>query len=122
MELRRVNFDIDSRRLQQFHNSDLMETIETGKLIFVMFWSNTNTVSVHSFELWSRVSEKLSENIDSSSFILGSVACHEESEVCKAFGVDIKHSTSISVYKNSKLFASLIYVGDEEFYLNWINM
>lgn len=118
-----MDFNLKPRSLKQFHGPDLMEQIDSGELIFVIFWSNTNIVSSHAFELWSRLSVRTKDLAEvKKPFVLGSVACHEEKDVCTAFGIDSKHPNSIFAYKNTNLFASLIYIGDEEYYLNWIKM
>ncbi|KAH7731187.1 Protein R05D3.9 [Aphelenchoides avenae] len=113
------NFEVQHRALIEFRGPALAEAIETGKVVFVMFWTNVNVVSTHAFELWSKASE-LVKGLDAGAF--GAVPCHEEQEVCKAFGISHQDHRTVYVYKDGKKYATQVGLRDEYFYAEWAEM
>uniref|UniRef100_A0A915DEA3 Thioredoxin domain-containing protein n=1 Tax=Ditylenchus dipsaci TaxID=166011 RepID=A0A915DEA3_9BILA len=131
LELRRHDFNYKPADLQQFQGGELAEAIDSGRLVFVLFWSNVASVSSHTFELWSRVASlwgresgisKKAQEVDQEEPLLGSVACHEQTDLCTLFAISHQNQHTLYAYKNEKLVATQLSIGDEIFYLNWMRM
>lgn len=119
LELRRPSTDTNHRLLRDFRGPELTEAIESGNLVFAMFWTNVNSVSTHAFELWSKASELL-KNLDGA--VVGAVPCHEEPDVCKAFGISHQDHRTVYAYKDAKKYATQVGMRDEHFYVEWAKM
>lgn len=86
-----------------------MKEIESGKTVFVMFWSNVNSVSIHAFNLFAEASEISQEEFDGDpNLVFGAVACHEDVDVCNAFGISHPEQHKIFAYASGKRNASQV--------------
>ncbi|KAL3086442.1 hypothetical protein niasHT_033092 [Heterodera trifolii] len=135
---RRVDFANPSRNprgLIAFSGSELVEMVDEKNVraVFVLFWHEAIPLSVHSLELWSRASElwRQTQRNDegtadaAAAVVLGSVACHEEDELCRAFAVAhpaIRQQQQLFAFRNGQRLAQQIGIGDEHFLVEWIRM
>ncbi|ULU00509.1 hypothetical protein L3Y34_001165 [Caenorhabditis briggsae] len=74
-------------------------------------------VSLHTFNLWSRVGDKTKVDDDT---LLAHVPCHESSEFCQGLNAEDYHT--VVSYKNGQNTGKTENIGDEEFYENWIEL
>ncbi|KAI6241740.1 hypothetical protein M3Y99_00336800 [Aphelenchoides fujianensis] len=111
--------------LKVFRAGELHELIDLNEKrpVFALFWTNVNAVSVHVFLLWRRVVARVQkdEKIRSAA-VFGSVPCHQQVDLCTAFGIFHQDHRTVFAYRGSRKFASQYAIGDEEFYDNWIRM
>ncbi|KAI1698694.1 hypothetical protein DdX_17771 [Ditylenchus destructor] len=126
LELRRHDFDTQSvQSLKQFRGGELLEAIDSGKMVLVLFWTNAQSVSSHAFELWARVADAWRQKYEARNdpeLILGSVACQDQTDVCTAFAISHQNQHTIYAYNDGKLIASQVYMGEESFYLQWLDI
>uniref|UniRef100_A0A914D606 Uncharacterized protein n=1 Tax=Acrobeloides nanus TaxID=290746 RepID=A0A914D606_9BILA len=119
LDLRLPNLETSLGKLQEFTETKLSEVLDSGKLVFVIFWSNVNSVSMHAFHLWAKASEMIDVDDD---VILGFVSCHLQTDVCTAFGISHQDHHTIFAYRNRKKITTQVNLRDEEFYVEWIKM
>uniref|UniRef100_A0A183BHM0 Membrane-associated protein n=1 Tax=Globodera pallida TaxID=36090 RepID=A0A183BHM0_GLOPA len=128
---RRVDFDAVSnpRGLIAFRGAELTEMVdaENVRAVFVLFWHEAISLSVHALELWSRASElwRQTESNAAAAVVLGSVACHEEDELCRAFAVThtaTQHQQQLFAFRNGQRMAQQLGIGDERFLVEWVRM
>ncbi|KAI6214676.1 hypothetical protein M3Y94_00297000 [Aphelenchoides besseyi] len=111
--------------LKVFRVGELHELIDMNEKrpVFTLFWTHVNSVSVHVYSLWRRVVERLQNDEEiRKSAIFGHVPCHEEIDLCTAFGISHQDYRTVFAYRGSRKFASQYAIGDEEFYANWVRM
>lgn len=121
------------------------------RAVFVLFWHTASPLSLHARELWARAGELwhrqkqasdgkfiltlkvcwfrilfickfFAISVSASVVVLGSVACHEEPDVCRAFA--ISHSApmrqqQLYAFRAGKRVAHQIGVGDPHFLVQW---
>ncbi|KAI1700049.1 hypothetical protein Ddc_18290 [Ditylenchus destructor] len=118
-------FAISHQNLHTIDSGELLEAIDSGKMVLVLFWTNAQSVSSHAFELWARVAKawkRKNEGKDDPELILGSVACHDQTDVCTAFAISHQNQHTIYAYNAGKLIASQVYMREESFYLQWLDI
>ncbi|KAF1761913.1 hypothetical protein GCK72_010172 [Caenorhabditis remanei] len=74
-------------------------------------------VSLHTFNLWSRVGDKIKVPEDT---LLAHVPCHENSHFCQGLSAEDYHT--VVSYRNGQNTGKTENIGDEEFYENWIEL
>lgn len=87
------------------------------KNVYVLFWTNNRMVSLHTFNLWSRVGDKLKLSDDT---LLAHVPCHESTSFCQGLNAEDYHT--VVAYQNGQNTGKTENIGDEEFYENWIEL
>lgn len=126
LELRSLEANVNPMPgLKIFRAGELSELIDLDEKrpVFVLFWTNVNTVSVHVYQLWRQVVARLYPLDEFKSHVIfGVVPCHEETDLCTAFGVSHQDYRTIFAYRMSRKFASNFGIGDEDYYVNWIRM
>ncbi|KAI6176557.1 hypothetical protein M3Y97_00810900 [Aphelenchoides bicaudatus] len=126
LELRSLEADTSAMPgLRAFRAGELSELIDLDEKrpVFVLFWTNVNSVSVHVYQLWRRIVAKLYEMPEFKTHtVFGHVPCHEESDLCTAFGIMHQDYRTVFAYRMSRKFASQFGIGDETYYENWIRM
>lgn len=86
-----------------FEETELAKEIESGKSVFVMFWSNVNSLSVHVFNLFAKASEILATEFEHDpNVVFGAVSCHKYTDVCNAFGITHQDHHAIFAYVDGK--------------------
>jgi hypothetical protein len=106
--------------LKAFVGDDLNNALENEKkYIFVLFWTRVNSPSLHSLHLWKDAAKKLSKN---DKVLLGSVGCHDEGDVCRAFGISHHDKHTIFAYKNGQKLTAQFNMRDADFYVEWVRM
>lgn len=107
--------------------SELTELIDDSAsssiTLFVLFWTDVNSVSAHVFELWSRASEvqRAGGVGGDESVQLCSVACHQEVDTCRAFAISHQQPHVIQAFKEGRRVATQLAFGDVDFYSHWID-
>lgn len=122
LEFRQIEAPIFEKNdvLKVFVADELNNLLENDeRFIFVMFWTKVNTISLHAIQLWKQAAEKLK---DDKNIILGSVACHDQIDVCRAFGISHNDKNTIFVYKNAQKLTAQFNIKDADFYVEWIQM
>uniref|UniRef100_A0AC34H002 Thioredoxin domain-containing protein n=1 Tax=Panagrolaimus sp. ES5 TaxID=591445 RepID=A0AC34H002_9BILA len=106
--------------LKIFSGDELNNALENEeKYVFVLFWTRVNSPSLHSLHLWKQAAENLSKN---ENVLLGSVGCHDEGDVCRAFGITHHDKHTIFAYKNGQKLTAQYNMRDAEFYVEWVRM
>jgi hypothetical protein len=106
--------------LKVFTGDELNNVLENDeKYIFVLFWTRVNSPSLHALYLWKEAAEKLSKN---ENILLGAVGCHDEGEVCRAFGISHHDKHTIFAYKNGQKLTAQFNMRDADFYVEWVRM
>uniref|UniRef100_A0A0N4Z0B6 Thioredoxin-like fold domain-containing protein n=1 Tax=Parastrongyloides trichosuri TaxID=131310 RepID=A0A0N4Z0B6_PARTI len=110
--------------LIKWDGESLNKAIEDNDIIFVMFWSKTNMISMHSISLWIDASDKLKNIIlsDVRKIKIGFVSCHEEPETCQLYGIGKKNEHYIYMYENGKVSLNMPNMRDGDFYVEWVQM
>lgn len=110
LELRSLEADTKTMPgLKVFRAGELSELInlDEARPVFVIFWTNVNAVSVHAYQMWRRVVDKLYKMPEfKSDIIFGHVPCHEELDLCTAFGISHSDYRTVFAYRMSRKFAS----------------
>ncbi|KAI6187720.1 hypothetical protein M3Y98_00275200 [Aphelenchoides besseyi] len=126
LELRVIDADKEPLKgLKVFRVGELHELIDMNEKrpVFTLFWTHVNSVSVHVYSLWRRVVDHLQKDEEvRKNAIFGHVPCHEEIDLCTAFGISHQDYRTVFAYRGSRKFASQYAIGDEEFYANWVRM
>uniref|UniRef100_A0AC34RNC9 Calsequestrin n=1 Tax=Panagrolaimus sp. JU765 TaxID=591449 RepID=A0AC34RNC9_9BILA len=122
LEFRQIESPIfdENDALKVFVADELNNLLENDeRFIFVMFWTKVNTISLHAIQLWKQAAEML-KNDDN--VVLGSVACHDQIDVCRAFGISHHDKNTIFVYKNAQKLTAQFSMRDADFYVEWIKI
>jgi hypothetical protein len=126
IDLRSLEADLTTMPgLREFRAGELSELIDLDERrpVFVLFWTNVNTVSVHVYQLWKKVVARLYPLAEFKTHVIfGHVPCHEQTDLCTAFGVSQQDYRTVFAYRMSRKFASQFGIGDEDYYVNWIRM
>lgn len=103
----------DHRLVELKTQEEMNERMAAVKHFFVLFWSNTNSISAHCFHQWALLSKQLS----TADTVLAHVACHHSIEMCDNLRpVDLY---TVVAYKDGTNIGSTSNIGDVEYYRSW---
>uniref|UniRef100_A0A0K0EHL6 Thioredoxin domain-containing protein n=2 Tax=Strongyloides stercoralis TaxID=6248 RepID=A0A0K0EHL6_STRER len=124
LELRDIKQPTSFGILENWKDDMLNNAIEKNDIVFVMFWSNSSSISTHALTLWAEASNKLKNIIlaDKKKIKIGYVACHNEMELCEIYGIGKKNQHYLFMYENGKISLNMPNIKDENYYIEWIQM
>ncbi|CEF65048.1 Thioredoxin-like fold domain-containing protein [Strongyloides ratti] len=124
LELKSIESPTSFGKLENWKEDMLNNAIEENDIVFVMFWSNTSSISTHSIKLWAKASDKVNDIIlaDTRKIKIGYVACHNEMELCEIYGIGKKNQHYLFMYENGKISLNMPNIKDENYYIEWIQM
>uniref|UniRef100_A0A7E4ULX0 Thioredoxin domain-containing protein n=1 Tax=Panagrellus redivivus TaxID=6233 RepID=A0A7E4ULX0_PANRE len=107
--------------LADLKGSDLNDALEDPKTkyVFVLFWTRVSSVSLHALQLWKETAENFKSNEE---VVIGAVACHDEQEVCRAFGIGHHDKHTIFAYQHGQKLTAQFNMRDSQFYTEWIKL
>ncbi|CAI4224719.1 unnamed protein product [Auanema sp. JU1783] len=109
--------DTIAHKLIEFQNQKQFdEALKTHQHVFVLFWSNVFSLSLHQFNLWARTSNVFSEK----NVLLAHVRCHENINFCD--GLKTADFNTIVAYRDGVNTGTTQHLSNIKYYQQWIRL
>uniref|UniRef100_A0AC35TRL1 Thioredoxin domain-containing protein n=1 Tax=Rhabditophanes sp. KR3021 TaxID=114890 RepID=A0AC35TRL1_9BILA len=124
LEFREIEEPTDFGKLEKFGTDQLNNAIEQNDVVFVMFWSKANPISLHAIKLWIDASHRLYNVIigDPRKIKIGHVSCFDDAQVCELFGVGRVNQHYLFMYENGRVSLNSPNMKDGIYYEEWVQM
>ncbi|GMS89270.1 hypothetical protein PENTCL1PPCAC_11445 [Pristionchus entomophagus] len=110
--------DISWKNVREVSSNEEMDRILEEKThLFILFWSNTDILSTHSFSLFSNASLLLPSYEDT---VLAHVPCHIRSQFCMGLRSHDLHM--VVGYTNGTKMSTLSEMNDSQLYRDWMEI
>lgn len=113
-----ANLKLNSDSLRRIDSTkEFDKLLEEFRNVFILFWNSNRMVSLHTFNLWSRVADKIKISEDT---LLAHVPCHDNADFCQGLNSEDYHT--VVSYRNGQNTGKTENIGDVEFYENWVEL
>ncbi|CAB3401667.1 unnamed protein product [Caenorhabditis bovis] len=113
----KLGVGVSPKLLKLASQREFDKALEANKHLFVLFWNFNRMVSLHTFELWSRVGDALAAD---ERLVMAHVACHDSADFCH--GLNSVDFQTIVAYRDGQNIGKTDNIGDVQYYLNWIEI